>query len=311
MAPQHCNTATLSNGADDIMDQRDLLKNFKSSKDFFVGVDSDGCVFPTMDLKHKKCFAPNFIKSYALQKVAGCAQETWEFVNLYSLDRGMNRFSALVKTVELLIRRPEFKKSGLKAPEISEIKKFVSSGKPQSNSGLKEYFANHDHPSLRTLLAWSEAVNRDIDTMVHDVKPFNLVRESLEKLASKADILVVSGTPVTALEKEWKEHGIDHYARLICGQEMGSKKDHLGLAAKGKYPDDRILMIGDAPGDHKAATANEALFFPIAPGREEKSWTLFFNEAMDRFLDGSYRGSREEGLIREFYGLLPERPGWE
>ena len=293
------------------MDFKNTLKNFKPSKDFFVGVDSDGCVFPTMELKHKKCFAPNFIRSFGLQSVSSFVQETWEFVNLYSIDRGVNRFPALVKTVELLVLRPEFKKSGLKAPEMSEIKNFVSSGKPQSNSGLKEHLASHDHPNLRKLLAWSEAVNRDIDAMVHDVRPFTLVVESLEKLASRADVMVVSGTPVAALEKEWKEHGIDRYARLVCGQEMGSKKDHLGLTAKGKYADDKILMIGDAPGDHKAAAANGALFFPINPGKEEKSWNLFFNEAMNRFFNSSYRGAREEDLVREFYSLLPEQSSWK
>ena len=31
-------------------------------------------------------------------------------------------------------------------------------------------------------------------------------------------------------------------------------------------------MIGDAPGDHKAAKSNHALFFPIVPHREEASW---------------------------------------
>ena len=26
--------------------------------DFFVGIDSDGCAFDTMEIKHKECFAP-------------------------------------------------------------------------------------------------------------------------------------------------------------------------------------------------------------------------------------------------------------
>ena len=78
--------------------------------------------------------------------------------------------------------------------------------------------------------------------------PFPFVRESLISLNEKADALVVSQTPVEALEREWKENGIDGYVRLIAGQEYGTKTEHLALAAKGKYPDDHILMIGDAPG---------------------------------------------------------------
>jgi len=30
--------------------------------DFFVGIDSDGCAFDTMEIKHKECFTPNTIK---------------------------------------------------------------------------------------------------------------------------------------------------------------------------------------------------------------------------------------------------------
>ena len=47
------------------------------------------------------------------------------------------------------------------------------------------------------------------------------------------------------------------------------------MAARGKYPDSKILMIGDAPGDYKAAKENGALFFPVVPGHENRSWKLF------------------------------------
>ena len=35
--------------------------------DFLVGIDSDGCAFDTMEVKHKECFIPNIINSYGLQ----------------------------------------------------------------------------------------------------------------------------------------------------------------------------------------------------------------------------------------------------
>jgi hypothetical protein len=31
------------------------LRNFKRTQDFFVGIDSDGCAFDTMEVKHKEC----------------------------------------------------------------------------------------------------------------------------------------------------------------------------------------------------------------------------------------------------------------
>ncbi len=38
--------------------------NSSSRSDFFVGIDSDGCVFDTMEVKHKECFIPNMIRYY-------------------------------------------------------------------------------------------------------------------------------------------------------------------------------------------------------------------------------------------------------
>ena len=117
-----------------------------------------------------------------------------------------------------------------------------------------------------------------------------------------ADVIVVSATPGEALVREWQEHDIARYARVIAGQEMGTKKEHLAIAAKGKYPGDHMLMIGDAPGDMKAARANGALFFPINPGHEDESWERFYGEAMARFLAGEYAGAYEDasgGRVRE------------
>ena len=58
-------------------------------KDFLVGIDSDGCAFDTMELKHKECFIPNTINFYNLQGVSKYAREAAEFVNLYSKHQNM------------------------------------------------------------------------------------------------------------------------------------------------------------------------------------------------------------------------------
>ena len=74
---------------------------------FFVGIDSDGCAFDTMEIKHKECFIPNIIKHWDLQPVSKYAREAAEFVNLYSKWRGINRWPALIKVFDLLRERPE------------------------------------------------------------------------------------------------------------------------------------------------------------------------------------------------------------
>ncbi|MBI4759081.1 MAG: HAD family hydrolase, partial [Chloroflexi bacterium] len=142
------------------------------------------------------------------------------------------------------------------------------------------------------------------------VPPFPYVRESLEMMQGQADIMVVSATPDEALTREWQEHDIAGYARVIAGQALGSKKEHLEYAARGKYQPDHVLMIGAAPGDLQAARANNALFFPINPGREDESWERFYREGFARFIEGEFAGAYEQALIAEFDKLLPEVPPW-
>jgi phosphoglycolate phosphatase-like HAD superfamily hydrolase len=91
---------------------------------------------------------------------------------------------------------------------------------------------------------------------------------------------------------------------------MGTKKEVLATAVP-HYEKDRILMIGDAPGDQSAAKAHGARFFPVVPGDEENSWTRLLDEGIDRFLNGTYAGAYEEKLTAEFLAKLPSVPPWK
>jgi hypothetical protein len=70
-------------------------------------------------------------------------------------------------------------------------------------------------------------------------------------------------------------------------------------------------MIGDAPGDLKAAKANGAWFYPINPGNEAESWKRLLEQALERFLEGRYGGAYEDARIAEFEALLPDTPPWK
>ena len=83
-----------------------ILSEFPASHEFFIGIDSDGCVFDTMEVKHKECFIPNIIKCYGLAAISKYVREAAEFINLYSHHRGVNRFPGLVLTMDLLVERP-------------------------------------------------------------------------------------------------------------------------------------------------------------------------------------------------------------
>jgi phosphoglycolate phosphatase-like HAD superfamily hydrolase len=290
-------------------DPAQALRDFKPTREFFIGIDSDGCIFDSMEIKHKECFTPMFIKHFQLQAVSKYAREVWEFVNLYSKTRGANRFPALVRALNLLRDRPSVQARGVPVAETRALDEWIARESKLGNATLNAE-VQRGNQGLGQVKAWSDAVNHSIADIVHGVPPFPLVRESLEKLNRLADAMCISQTPADALKREWAEHGLDRHVKMIAGQEMGTKKEHLKFAAKGKYAPAKVLMIGDAPGDFNAARNNDALFFPINPGSEEKSWERFFNEGLDRFFEGTYAGDYEAQLVKEFDASLPEHPRW-
>jgi phosphoglycolate phosphatase-like HAD superfamily hydrolase len=290
---------------------QDELKAIKPKHEFFIGIDSDGCAFDTMEIKHKECFIPNIIKYWGLQPVSKYGRAAAEFVNLYSKWRGVNRFPALTMTFDLLKEWPDVQKRRVEIPQAQSLRDWIGRETKLGNPALKAEVERTGDPVLKQALDWSKAVNASVEDIVKGVPPFPFVRESLEKLCARADMIVVSATPGEALQREWVEHKIDKHAEAICGQEVGSKAEHLKFAAGGKYDPSHILMIGDAPGDYKAARANSAFFYPIKPGHEDESWERFYREALDRFFAGTYAGAYEAALIKEFDALLPETPPWK
>jgi phosphoglycolate phosphatase-like HAD superfamily hydrolase len=294
------------------MTDLNALKNLKPTKDYFIGIDSDGCAFDSMEIKQKECFIPQIIKHWKLQAVSKYARAAAEFVNLYSQWRGVNRFPALIKTLDLLKDWPAAMARNAQIPEAASLREWIGRETKLGNPSLKAEVARTGDPVLTQTLEWSEAVNNAVADIVEGVPPFPFICQSMEKAQPHADMVVVSATPCEALEREWKEHKIDGYVSVIAGQEMGNKTEHLQMTTgDGKYKQGHVLMIGDAPGDMKAARANNALFYPINPGGEEASWERFYNEALDKFLSDDYVGAYEQKLVDEFQAMLPSTPPWK
>ncbi len=299
------------------VDPAQPLKDFRPKHKFFVGVDSDGCAFDTMGIKQRECFCPWLIGYFGLQPVAQAARECKDFADLFSKTRGSNRHKTTKRIIsELLPNHPMTRARNFKVPQHPHYFAWVDeTSSVLSNNGLRQAIDKATDPEVKEelehALAWSERVNWTIEEIVKDMPPFPFVRESLEKIKQVADVIVVSGTPREALGREWEEHDIAKYVEIIAGQEMGKKAEHLEYATKGRYEKDHVLMIGDAPGDMKAAKANDALFYPINPGDEIESWKRFHDEAFNKFLNGEYAGEYEEKVILEFDSFLPELPPWE
>ncbi|MDD2457395.1 MAG: HAD hydrolase-like protein [Eubacteriales bacterium] len=287
------------------------LMDMEKKHDYMICVDSDGCAFDAMEIKQKECFAPNFINAYDLQPVSKFARECWEFVNLYSVDRGCNRFIAIIKALDLLAKRKEVIARGFKVPDTTGLQEWVKVETKLGNPALEAAIEKTGDPSLKQAMRYSIPANKSVEEIVHGVPPFPLVRESLVKGAAQAEMVVVSATPAEALQREWTEHGLIEYMTVVAGQEVGTKKEQIRLAMSGRYDPEKVIMVGDAMGDLEAAKANGVLFYPINPGSEDASWARFHNEAFDKFIDGTFAGDYQDALIAEFKTYLPVNPPWE
>ncbi|MCG8451895.1 MAG: HAD family hydrolase [Spirochaetales bacterium] len=282
---------------------------FSPQHSYFIGLDSDGCVFDTMEVKHKQCFFPAFVQHFEMDDAAVQAQETWEFVNLYSKTRGVNRFKAAVNTVDMLASRPELK--GIPMPSVEGLRDWTRREPRLGEVALREECRRQPHPDLERALAWSEDVTEAIHRIVREIPPFPGVMDVLESAGSWADMMVVSQAPTEDLQREWVEHGIAHHVQCIAGQELGSKGELLSRATLNRYPSHHILMVGDSPGDLVAAQNANALFFPIVPGREEESWKRLNQEGLERFLNDRFAGRYQDLLLQEYDDALPEFAPWQ
>ncbi len=280
--------------------------NYVPKHKYLVCIDSDGCAFDTMEIKHKECFCPATIDTWGLQAISKYAREAWEYVNLYSKTRGCSRFHALINVLDLLAERKEVKSRNFRMPDYESLHKWVETAPILNNDAVAKLT---DDPVMARTLEWSYNMNRRVAQMVRDIPPFPYVRESLERLSQFADIVIVSATPREALLKEWHEHELDQHVALLGAQEDGSKKEIIGYI-KHFYDSNKAIMIGDAPGDQDAAAANGILFYPICPNEEERSWQEFYTTVIDLFQKGIYAGNEMQKYLEHFEKALPSTPPW-
>src|SRR5207247_5257591 len=246
-------------------DPAQILRDFKPSEAFFVGIDSDGCIFDSMEIKHKECFAPMFIKHFELQAVSKYAREVWEFVNLYSKTRGANRFPALSTAIKLLGARQQVQARRVKMPDLTALDEWIKRETKLGTATLSAEVTNGNR-GLEHVKRSSDAVNAQIADIVKGVPPFPRVRDCLAQISQNADAMCISQTPAEALKREWAEHGIDQYVKIIAGQEMGTKTEHIKFAAVAKYGAKWILLIVDVHGVFNDGETVYCLIIPLTRG---------------------------------------------
>ena len=105
--------------------------DFQKKSDCIVCIDSDGCAMDTMEVKHRTCFGPQWIKTFGLTEHEAECMELWLSINLYSITRGINRFKGLALALA------EVEKRGLGNIEgLAEYEAWTKEAKELSNPTL-------------------------------------------------------------------------------------------------------------------------------------------------------------------------------
>ncbi len=274
------------------------LNEFQKHKDFLVCVDSDGCAMDTMDIKHEKAFCPELIRVFGLQQYADFITPYWMNINLFRSTRGINRFKGMLMTLEELNYN-----QGVDIPHLKEISHWVNTAAELSNPNLEAQIAA-GNTALTKVLEWSLAVNKVIEQMPENDKPFAGAKEGLEAAHLVADTAVVSSANAGAIYSEWNRHGLAQYMNIMLGQEVGTKAVCIRELIQERYDCTKVLMVGDALGDLEAAQKNGVLFYPILVGKEEESWKRLAEEALPKLLHGTFAGAYQEKLIKEQRSIL-------
>lgn len=274
----------------------DIFNGFEPSKNWLVCVDSDGCAMDTMDVKHIKCFCPQWLEVFELTGYKDEATKLWLDINLYTATRGINRFAGLAAACAEMSRR------GAAIEGLNALLTWVGQSKELSNPALAEYSAQHPSVCLRKALEWSRRVNAAIAALTEEAHPYPMVLEGLRSISEQADVVGVSSANDAAVQAEWQKHGLKQYTRLLCCQEAGTKSEIIKKLLTFAYPVQNVLMVGDAFGDRAAARENGIWFYPILTGKEAASWERLTKETVPRLIDGSF-----DKALQDTYNFELER----
>ncbi len=268
--------------------------DFFKQSDYMVCIDSDGCAMDTMEVKHRECFGPQWIYTYDLEERFDECMKLWLDINLYSITRGINRFKGLALALE------EMEKRGCRFEGLDEFVTWTKEAKELSNPALLTLAQKSNSECVEKALIWSVRTNRAINNLPENDKPFENVKAVMDAMCTVADLSAVSSANGEAVNAEWTKHELKDDCRVLLCQEAGSKAYCIGEMVRKGYDKDKILMVGDAPGDKDAALKNSVWFFPILVGKEGESWERLLKEAFPKLLDGSFDKTYQEQLILEF-----------
>ena len=273
--------------------------DYAKEKDFLICIDSDGCAMDTMNSKHFNSFGPEYVKTYGLEEYREEALQHWNEVNLFSGTRGINRSKGLAMALREMSNR-----KGIKFDGLEGFEDWCENAPQLSNPALLEECQKTRNECMEKALLWSIHVNLSIVEAQDEDMPFENVKDAMDEMSKHADLTAVSSANGQAVDSEWTKHKIKENCRVLLCQEAGSKAYCIERLLEKGYDKSKVLMVGDAPGDKKAALDNGVRFYPIIVEKEGFSWKRLKEEASVKLLNGEFDDNYQEQLIKEFEAAL-------
>ena len=264
-----------------------IFDTFERKHDYLVCVDSDGCVMDTMNCKHFHCFGPCMVTEWGLEEWKDEILERWNVINLFSMTRGINRFKGLAMALS------EIDKKYKPIVGVDALVHWAETAPALSNDGAAKAAAEATDPDaklvLQKALSWSKAVNAAIVELPEELKvPYDGAKEGLAAAHQFADVAMVSSANRDAVEEEWGKFGLLQHTDIVLAQDIGSKAACIKEMLKFGYDLDKVVMVGDAPGDCDAAEKNGVHYYPILVNHEKESWDEAIAVAYNKLQSGEY-----------------------
>ena len=264
-----------------------IFDSFERKHDYLVCVDSDGCVMDTMNCKHFHCFGPCMVAEWGLEEWKDEILDRWNVINLFSMTRGINRFKGLAMALG------EIDKKYKPIVGIEALQHWADTAPALSNDGVIKAAAAAEDADAKLVfekaLSWSKAVNAAIVDLDESLKvPYEGAKEGLAAAHTFADVAMVSSANRDAVEEEWGKFGLLEHTDIVLAQDIGSKAHCIARMLEFGYDLNKVLMVGDAPGDSDAAEKNGVHYYPILVNHEKASWDEAIAVAFGKLQSGEY-----------------------
>ena len=264
-----------------------IFDSFERKHDYLVCVDSDGCVMDTMNCKHFHCFGPCMVTEWGLEEWQAEILDRWNVINLFSMTRGINRFKGLAMALK------EIDGKYKKITGVDALVHWADTAPALSNDGVAKAAAEAADADAKLVfekaLSWSKAVNAAIVELPEELKvPYAGAYEGLAAAHQFSDVAMVSSANRDAVEEEWGKFGLLEHTDIVLAQDVGSKAACIAAMLKFGYDLDKVVMVGDAPGDCDAAEKNNVYYYPILVNHEKESWDEAIAVAFGKLWNGEY-----------------------